>query len=259
MNLSKYKEAMDEIQLDTEILANRISKRMEQKNVISQKRIVAAVVMVAVIIACINYLPEFWITEPSFTMTVYAAENEGVELNKEFMDIKANINPFIGGYSQDDQGNYVNSDINSNITIKVEGLDIAEITYTCTDTIITRGNRRSVPAYFVENITIPLEEYNHTLWSKNEMWIYGLYGEGDTEAKVTQLIGNSYSVAYEEQMNIKYGLVINTSVDENQKFHFEDFTIAVGIKMKDGTVYHKKLLVHAGEDAFTNIEMKIME
>lgn len=260
MNLSKYKEAMDEIQIDVANIENRINQLMESKCFFSNKKIVAAFIMAAVIIMCVSYLPHIMISEPSFTMTVYAAETDGVELNNDFLDIKADTRPFVGGYTQDDQGNYIDADINSNIIIKVDGQDIEAITYTCADKIVTRDtNLRSVPAYFVENITLPVEEYNHTKWSENEMWLYGFYGEGDTEAKVTQLIGSSYTVAFEEQMNIKYGMIINATVDQNQNFHFEDFTIDVAIKMKDGAEYHKQLLVHAGEDAFTDIEMKIID
>lgn len=260
MNLLKYKEAMDEIELDTVEMKERIYGTINKKRTIPYKKLVA--VFAALVLVLLNFsdLPFISLVEPSFTMTVYAAEEMVGELNNEFLTIKTEINPVNTGAFYDELGNYLRAEINVNVTMRVEGEDIEAITYTSSAEVITREHGRdSVPAYFVKNNIVPIEYINEKAWLMDDSVIYCFYGEDELEATTTQLIGTSYSVAYEEQKNISYGLHINAAIDNFNNLHFDDFIINVDIKLKDGSNYKKQILVHEGALTTTDIEMKILD
>lgn len=258
MKLSEYKEAMEEIKFDSTNLGESFQNKRKSQMIIKRKKAAAALAMAAVLIVCMLFTQDFKDVEPAISVTVYAAEKEGVQLTKDFVDIKMNANMNYGEYSVDSDGKAVNPEVNYNIYVKCEGQDIESITYSTTDKEITRNNLGSTSAYYVENLTMPVGEYKKTNWQKDETFLSGFYGVYENEASVTKLIGNSYTVTYENQMNKQYGLVVNSTVDEESKFHFEDFSIKVNITLKDGSSFQKELIVHAGDNAETEIEMKLL-
>ncbi len=56
----------------------------------------------------------------------------------------------------------------------------------------------------------------------------------------------------------QYGLVVAAKVDEEATFHCSDMTIEVEIKMKDGSAVHKQRFLSFGEDAFEEVQIKIV-
>ena len=94
--------------------------------------------------------------------------------------------------------------------------------------------------------------------SKEENFISGFYGEGEEDATIIKMIGSSYTVKDEEQEEIAYGLVVAASVDEEENFRCEDLVIRIKIGMEDGSTVNKQLLLEFGEDAFHEVQIKIL-
>lgn len=256
MNLNEYKNAMSEIKVNTEEVEASIHRKMNHGVKERVKRLVPAFAAIMVMVIIFAFWYEIPSNSPAISMTVYAAEQE-VPLTKEFVMISANANPFFGSSSIDENGNYYDSKMNYNINFKCEGEDIETITYICSDQEITRGNM-SVAAYYVENITMPLEEYKKYREFEDEQFLCGFYGEGEANANITKLIGSSYTVNYEEQRNIQYGLVVVASVDGEGDYIMEDLTLRVEIQLKDGSVVEKKILLDFGETGFSEIGIRIL-
>ncbi len=260
MNLLKYKEALDEIELDTVEMKKRIYGVINKKRINRYKKLVAVFVAAVVVIMSFSNLPFFKMVEPTFTMTVYAADNNVGRLNNKFLNIKAESKRYMGSIYQDEVGNINHAKLNTNISMRIEGKDIETITYQGSDQMVTiETGLHDVQSYFVENSMVSLEEYNRLVSLPNNNLIYDFCIDIGPEVAISKLIGTKYTVAYEEQQNLDYGLVINAFAESIDKWYFNDFIINIIIKMKDGTEYHKNILVRSGENAFYDIEMKIIE
>lgn len=252
---------MEDIEANTTTIENRVLCKLEQKRLFNYNKIVASLLATAMVLLFISIYPKLNINEPSITMTVYAAENDGVVLTNTFIDIKTNASFLNGGYSTDNQGNVWDAKVNYNIILRCEGKDIDSITYSTSDKEITReSNLSGIPAYFIENLEMPIDEFLDTRWGKDDKFLFG-GGYTETIAHVSKLVGSSFTVNYNDQMNEKYGLLINCTVDTQDVYHFENFTINMAIKMKDGKVYNKQLLVHETESEYTipGIEMRLVD
>lgn len=262
MNIVEYKEAMIEIPVNTEDVKAMLLKKMKEENTYKGKDglkkfipvcSIVAIIMVVILVTRIMYSDNYPIT-----ITVYAAEVGEVSLSDDPVSIKLSANFYTGGYYSDLQGNPCDARVNFNIKFNCVGQDIDNITYSCSDKEVTRANKSRTSAYYVENIIMPLEEYLNRQWFKDETFLYGSYGEGEEKANLTKLIGSSYTVDYDEQLNKQYGLEMPATVDEDNNFHIKDLIIKVTIQMKDGSVQHKKLIVHQGNSAFTEVEIRIL-
>jgi hypothetical protein len=258
MNIWEYKNAMNQIVVDTaNIQASFENKRKKEKSN-GIKNIVPSFAILAILLVVFIAVQGIPATEPNIIMTVYAAENSKVQLTKEFVTIKTTADLFLGSSTLDSKGNHLDSKVNYNINFLCEGQNIRVITYSCSDKKITRADISSATAYYVENITMPLEEYRRYKANEDEQFLVGFYGESQSDAHVTRLIGEAYTVSYENQATKPYGLVVAAEVDANENYHFNDFTIHVKIELKDGSIIKKKLLVHSGDNAFNEIEIRIM-
>ena len=190
----------------------------------------------------------FPLHSPSFTITAYGAENE-MQLTNSYANFNVDVMPMDGG---------INNGIgyvNSNIYFKCEGKDIKSITYTCSDQVINKNNRYNAVAYYVENMIIPRNKFNE--YSKNNNFIYGSYTPGEDTANITNIIGNSYSVNYENQNNKQYGLVIAATVDNTGCLKIKDATIKIDVHFTDGSIHHKNVILKSGKD-FLDIQIKIL-
>ncbi|MDF2943354.1 MAG: hypothetical protein K0S01_2212 [Herbinix sp.] len=261
MNICEYKNAMSEIVVKTAGIEEMLYKKLNKNEKNKYKKWIPSYAIAVIAVFVFLFLQGLPATEPMILMTVYAADNDGIPLSNEYVNIKTNAIPLMGSSTIDTQGNYFDSMVNFNINITCEGLEgqeIQTITYTCSDKEVTRGNITSSIVYYVENITMPVEEYKNYKIQEDEKFLSGFYGEGEEIAHLTRLVGNSYTVTYAEQANKQYGIVVASTTDEKGTYHFEDFVIKAEIKLRDGSVVKKKLLVHSGEDAFTEIEIRIL-
>jgi hypothetical protein len=254
---------MKEIPVDTVELEAKLYERINSRNKINNKTKVRRMVPALAFMLVLSLVIVFWYRNPAnipvITMKVSAAEQGTVNLSREFVAINTQAQPFFGGYTVDSQGNYTDADITYNINFICEGEGIASITYICSDQEITRSNRSEVAAYYVENVTLSTEEYKSLPPDKGDNFICGFYGEGEDTATNIYLIGSSYTVTYEEQQNIKYGLVVAATVDQEERFHCEDLRITARITMADGSEISKQLLLVFGEDAFKEVQIKILK
>ncbi len=258
MNINEYKEAMEEISVSSIEVEAALQKKMNKDNEIKTKRTIPVYTIMAILLIAFVFANDILVNKPEISITVYAAETGEIPLTNEFANFKVNATPISASSTIDKQGNYQDSTVNYNIWFKCEGQDIKAITYNCSDRDITRGNRSKASAYYVENITMPVEEYKHYDWKKDDTIISGWYGIGETEAQVTKMIGSSYTVSYDQQMNKQYGLVIAATVDEEGNYTVEDTTIKVTIEMQDGSIQKKQLLVHPGKNALLEVDIRIL-
>jgi hypothetical protein len=249
---------MNEIFVDTAKIQASLQNKLNKEERNGMKKVVPSFAILAVLMVVFIFLQGIPATEPIILMTVYAAENSEVQLTKEFTNIKTTADLFVGSSALDTQGNHFDSKVNYNINFICEGQDIIAITYACSDTKVTRADISSAAAYYVENITMPVEEYRKYKMNEDEQFLSGFYGEGEKEAHVTRLIGEAYTVPYENQMSKQYGLVVAAEVDAEENYHFDDFAIHVEIELKDGSIIKKILLVHSGDNALGEIEIRIM-
>ncbi|MBP1756960.1 MAG: hypothetical protein H6Q59_3358 [Firmicutes bacterium] len=263
MNLDDYREAMKEIPVDTTELEAKLYERIKTRDKINNKnkvkRTVPALAMAFVLLISFFIWNSNLFVIPDITMKVYAAEQEIVSLSKEFVTINSLAQPFYGGYTVDPDGSFSDANITYNIHLLCEGEGIDTITYSCSEEKITRNNRSGAKAYYVENVTLPVEEYNNSAKDRGDDFICGFYGEGEATATIIRMIGSSYTVAYNNQENINYGLVVAATVEKEREFHCEDLLLTAKINMTDGSVITKKLLVAFGEDAFHEVQIKIIK
>lgn len=252
MNMDQYKKSMSEIKvknMKTEDLLKKNSSKTRKLRVVKLIPILFSVIFAVI-------LMDVYRDTPDISINVYAAEKE-ITLTKDFIDLQLTANPLIGSSTIDSKGNKYDSFVNYNINFACKGENIETITFTCNDQTVTMNNRLRADAYFVENINIPTDEYNNYKLGTDADFIYGFYGENEDTASVTKLIGNTYTVAYEEQGKSQYGLVIAASVDETGNYQTDKLTIQVDIKMTDGSSLHKDIVMKPLEDAFEGFQIRV--
>lgn len=248
MNTSQYKISMDELKVRRYSYEELLSNHDKRIRCATLKRSSFACAFIALLIIIIVMCEPLFNHNIPVTITAYAAENE-VELSKDFVNFDLSARPLNGGSSYND------CYVNFNIYFKCEGEGIASITYTCYDQEVNRNNRSSAPAYYAENKIIPLEEYNDII--HGESFLYGYYVPGENTANVTTLIGGSYTVSYENQNDIQYGLVISATDDHAYHYSIEDTVIKLDILFMDGSVQHRKIIIKASPDAFNDVQLRI--
>jgi hypothetical protein len=102
---------------------------------------------------------------------------------------------------------------------------------------------------------IPLDEYSESL--NDNRALYGYYVPGGNIANLTRLIGNSYSVNYEDQNNIQYGLIIAAKDEDNYRYSIGETVIKLDIHFHDGSVQHRKIIIKSSQDAFSDIQLRM--
>ena len=249
MNISQYNEAMDEIQADEigmEELIKRKNKIMRKKR---QVKFVAFCAVLCILVFSIRPFIGILGDDTEIYIKVYAAENE-VQLDKDFISFNLNASGTNGGDDLD------HCYMNYNLNFNCEGDNIDTITYTCNEKKITKMNRLHASAYYVENLVTPSNELSAQM--KDNNFLYSYIIEIDSTAHITKLIGSSYTVTYDEQNNKQYGLIVGGNLDQDGNYQFDDTIIKVDIKLKDGTVKHKKILMKSSEASSYTIKMRIL-
>ncbi len=246
MNINQYKESMNEIDVKIFTIEDLINKHNKTRREKIRKKVV--ILMLGGILF-VNFL-FFSIHRPDITITALAAEQEFL-LNNNFIDFNLSATA-VDGDASDNNISFVNSDIN----FICEGRGINYITYSCSDENIELKNRKNAAAYYVENIEIPVSEYHERFNETNIL--YGSYGYGQTMARITKFVGNSYRVNYETQNDKRYGLVMAATVDDMGNFKINDTIIKIDIHYNNGTIQHKKLMIESSENAFMAIKIRIL-
>ena len=248
MDINQYNNSMDEISVKKYEMEELLNKRNKARKKEDKRRYVLAFILIGILL--INILPG---SNPKITITAYAAEDE-VLLSKKFVefDLKAQLSD--GGLYDDN-----NAYMNYNIYFKCEGQNIKSITYTCSDKEVNLNNRKSASAYYVENMTMTVDEYKKN--NQYEDIIYSYYVLEMDMARIVRLVGNSYSVAYEDQSNIQYGLILAATYEKTNNYynyHINDTIIKVDILFHDGSVQHRKILIKSDGNASNSIKIRIL-
>ena len=233
MDINQYNNSMDEINAKSYEIKKLLNKRNKKQKRERRRRYVFAFILIGILL--INILPS---NSSKIAITAYAAEDE-VLLSKKFTEFHLDARLSDGGL-YDDKNAY----LNYNVYFKCEGENIKSITYTCSDKEVNINNRKSASAYYVENKTMTVDEYKKN--NQYEDMIYSYYALEMDMARIVRLIGNSYSVAYQEQNDIQYGLILAATYEETSSYynyHINDTIIKVNILFNDGSVQHRKILI----------------
>jgi hypothetical protein len=214
-------------------------------------KVIPVFLLICLLVFNLIYFPSFSGHTSSITIKVYAAEDE-IQLTNDFISFNLNANQIDGGNDSS------HCFINYNINFKCEGENIKTITYTCSDQNVNVNNRLSATAYFVENISVPADEYSMYIGDDN--FIFGYKAEEVDVAVITKLIGNSYSVNYDNQNNKLYGLVLAGTVDNNGKYQLNNTIIKVDITLKDGSEQHKRIVINSNsiKEFGSEIQIRIL-
>lgn len=242
MKISHYNSAMDQINVNVEEVLLRFKKENAREKDIKSKRIgyhiprnvsVAMASIVLIIVLVTSFVGKTG-SEIDILFSVNAAgSDERMEISDEPVHVKSNSEFNIMGTSSG------RGSVNFDIDIKCEGIEIDSITYKLPGETITRDNRINAIAWFSENVTLPAGEY---LDYKGDTSLYEVMGDG-TEKHIKRMIGNNYTVAYDGQDEIEYGLEINFDIDENGKVIANEFFIEVEVVMTDGSIFERHIRV----------------
>ena len=250
MNIEEYKRAMQEVYVSTDKIKlrfqNTIDEKMKHIKIVHphnfNKKILVCVMSFILIFVLVNFIPLTKGDISKFTITVYASD-----LNKELFLSKTPItlstsNQFniqaITNEGKDSETGSINFDLN----FKCEGKNIRKITYQLSDKTISRENRGEAVAWFAENDdsygTFPDSTSNE------DVSVYRSYRDNTNHTcYVTKMIGNSYSVDYENQNDKQYALEINLFQNEKGELEAKKFTITVILTLDDGSTLEKHILV----------------
>lgn len=250
MNIDLYKSSMDEIttkKIEIDDLVKKNSRKLARKKYGKWISVVVVVCLLTFNLIPILELPG---QVPDITIKVYAAEKE-TQLTKKFISFDIDGKQINGGTNS---SHYF---INYNLNLRCEGENIDTITYTCSDQIININNRLSAKAYYVDNISVPASDYSKYI--NEDDFIFGYKVEVEDTAKITKLIGNSYTVNYDNQNNRQYGLVLAGDINKDGKYEFNETVIKIDITLKDGSIQHKKIVLNpTNENSNSEFQMRIV-
>ncbi|MDF2587513.1 MAG: hypothetical protein K0S41_1354 [Anaerocolumna sp.] len=255
MNIEEYKNAMNEITVNTSDVALIVNNKLYQSIKSKQNQImpmISTIIALSLILVLISHMYK---NNPTISITVYAKEQGEIDLSNKYVLVEADAAFFLGGSSIDNQGNYYDSSVNYNLKFNCVGENIKYITYTCSDKKVTRDNRQKASAYYVENKTTVGGDFYQL--HKDDTFLYGFLDQGTNEAHITYLVGSSYTVLYDEQFDKQYGLVVPAEVDEYGNYHVKDLVVNMMIHMKDGSRQTKKIKIHFLDNAYS-LEVKIL-
>ena len=251
MNINEYKNDIDTIEVkrpSMKDLENCMQKKKRQSNYAKGAILSIALVITLVISAVIS--PQSRL----MTITVHAADGEKVSLSRKETTYK--LEALASLVASDEQGL---GTCNMELFFTVEGEDIDEVTISSSDDKIDREDIGKVDAYFVkiEKVTTKIyatlrkedETKGLLLWSIQE-------GESD-EVMYATLVGNSYSVKYDEQDKEQYALAIKVSENNDGTFSNEEILLNAKIEYLDGTIENKKIKIFASDDVFSGIQIAL--
>jgi len=242
MNIDEYQKAVKEIHVDTDKIKTRFENELYDKskdklNPIFFRRPVFLCFMSLVLILVLvstNLLSQG--NTSNFSITVYASDK-----NNEFIlsDTPVTLSASTQ-FNMDGITNGETSVVNFDLNLKCKGENIKKITYQLSDKEITKENMEDAIAWFAENVSYVA---GSDLRNRNDKSIYEYYSSGN-QCFLTKMIGNAYSVDYENQNDKNYALVISLYKNKKGNFTAKDFTITVNISLNDGKSLEEQIVVH---------------
>ena len=250
MNLDKIKNAVNSIEM-SKTMKNRVKENLykvegEKATSIHFKRWVSVAFAFGILFSIILGIPFInksgELQVANFAITAYAVNGDGRKVNTNLSTKKATFNlstrerlglvTAIGG-----EGANL---IFTNVMLNITGEDIESITYT-----LNKGK-------FIKDIILTEEEYADIDWQSSKI----NYISRDPDSEIYQgikEIGNTYTVAYNEQD--KYGYALALSHDGNYKID-EDIIINVKVKYTDGNTEQQDIVVTQQESYSFSLKLK---
>jgi len=244
MNIKEYKEAVQEIHVDTDKIKwrfeNTLYKKAKDNNpfnlVTFKKPILMCIVSFIIIFVLISTNLFSGGNASNFSITVYASDvNDELILSDKPITLSTSNELNMLGITNNTTGT-----VNFGLNLKCKGDNITSITYKLTDKIISRDNRQVAVAWFAENDSYIISSNPENI---NDESVYESYSY-DNKCFFTRMIGNAYSVDYANQNNKHYALAISLFKNKNGDFAAKDFTITAIIKLSDGKSLKRYILVH---------------
>jgi hypothetical protein len=243
MNLSDYKKAVQEIHVNSDKIKLRFEKEINEKskdkrtcNYIFKRPILTCLVLCILIFTFTFMIVLSGGNASNFTITVYASvKNDNLVLSDTPITLSTSSQFNMQGIENDEAGS-VKFDLN----LICKGDNIEKITYKLSDKIITKENRGEAVAWFAESDSYIIGSGSENI--KDER-IYESYSY-DNKCFLTKMVGNAYSVEYENQNNKNYALVLSLNKNNKGNFTAQDFTITVNILFNDGTSLKRYIFVH---------------
>lgn len=251
MNINGYKNLMDSIivkKCTLEELEYKLNKKRQRKK---STFIAMAVISSLLIIAIPSVLLPM---EDSFMVAVYAADGQKAELSKGQDHFKLDLFPsMVEYYPESDQGI-----VNTELTFEFEGEDIDSITLSCSEKIIERDDLATVNAYFTKYSKIKKSVYKNEIEviESQDNFLGCKYDED--EVTVMTLVGNAYTVEYNEQNLFKYGLTMNVKSNKNNEYSTEELILDIKINHLDGRTQYKKIRIDATDDVLSGINIHLL-
>lgn len=274
MKIQDYNNTMDQIHADHNKLMEAVFKRQNTCNTASPpttataqtalyphillrpQTVLAAALAVLLLSVNILRLP-LSDQKGSFTITVYAAGNDSIQLTDEPAWIRYNSDMEFAVSGPEDNWGI----INYNLRFYCEGEGISSITYRCADTVITKDNYAKYPCYFVKNLTVPAAE------RKNYDFFRSTTSTADGISHLVLLVGNEYTVSYDAQESQNLGIEIRVvkvkeiceTASSYSAFLAEPFTIDVILNMPDGNTKIKTLKLTPMENALDGFGIQVID
>lgn len=262
MNMEEYKKAMQEVHINTDVVKSRFEET-KVKNInksLCYKKSAFVLAMSVILVVIVPILNSFKTESiPDITLKVYASDlNKERVLSSIPVTLSTLHQPNLQAITNKGERNETGS-INYNLSFQCVGENIKNITYKLSDKEITRENRGDVVAWFAENYSHSVRNFNY----ENEKSNYRIIQENDNLI-VTKMIGSSYTVDYENQNNKQYLLEINLNSDDKGNLTAENFIINVIITMNNGKILEKQILVNPleveqSDNNIYQIEMRLKE
>lgn len=253
MDIDKYKYAMDSIEMK-KFTVEELEDRIQQKR--KQKKYIEMVMAVSMIMLAFIISIGFFSKNNLVTITVYANSGKRMVLSEK--TITYNVDSSISSFQYFKDSN--SGILNIKLFFEFEGKRIDKITISSSENKIGRKDLENVNAYLVKTKTVKMSDYN-TVYEdivKSDTFLWSLENPQEDEVTFVILTGNSYTFKYDEQNNEQYGLAINASKNENNKFSNKEIVLNVKIKYLDGSEQNKRIKIAANDDIFSGIQMTLL-
>lgn len=258
MKMEDYNRAMDEIHANQQTILKKLTdepgvNRPATSAFKNPRMILAAALAVFLLAGTLLKLPLPG-QETPFSITVHAAGTDSLLLSTEPVIVQHTAAPQFQALAAADGKGIVNYQL----WFQCEGENIAAITYRCSDTPVDRNNYSEASHYFVADWTVPVEERGQYDYIRS---LQSSADQAEGICQLVELIGNEYTVSYEEQdqKNLGIELQVTTADSPDPIAKAEAFTIDVILTFTDGHTQTVALYLEPMEDAFDGILIQVVE
>ena len=254
MNINEYKDFMDSMEIkkfsveELELVWKR--KKRRRKTTITAATIIMAMLLTFII-------PQVLLTDDDLTILVYAADGEQLALTEELAKYELNLSTRSALFDETNIGI-----ANMKLFFKFEGEGIDTITISCGNDEITRYDLGKVNAYFIKFTEMDYEAYRENALEINSSDDFLQCEFGEEIVTITTLIGNSFTMKYDEQDSQQNGLSMRMKAvkdaDSDYVFSTEETILDVKIKYNSGKTKEKKIKIMASDDILSGIEIGLL-